>query len=132
MPITYDIDRTRGLVRTSCRGQVTLPEVLAHFDVPQQDPRRPSHLDVLLDLRELTTPPGAPQLRSVASRIGKVSGLSFGQCAIVVDRDLVFGLSRMFEAFAHAHFEEIQIFREPAAAEAWLANPPETPEGSEG
>ena len=132
MPITYDIDRARGLVRTSCTGQVTLPEVLAHFDVLQQDPRRPPHLDVLLDLRALATPPNSPQLRSVANRIGRVSGLTFGRCAIVVDRDLVFGLSRMFEAFAQAHFGEIQVFREPAAAETWLARGAETVEGGEG
>jgi hypothetical protein len=131
MPITYDIDHAGGLVRTSCIGQVALPEVLAHFDVLQQDPRRSSHLDVLLDLRELSTPPGSPELRSVANRIGRVSGLTFGRCAIVVDRDLVFGLSRMFEAFAHEHFEEIQVFREPAAAEAWLARAPKSAHGSE-
>ena len=131
MPIAYEIDPVRGLVRTSCTGQVALAEVLAHFDVLQRDPRRPAHLDVLLDLRALTTPPNPPQLRSVASRIGRVSGLTFGRCAIVVDRDLVFGLSRMFEAFAQDHFEEIQVFREPAAAEAWLARATQPPEESE-
>jgi len=131
MPITYRIDPNRGLVRTACTGLVTLPDVLAHFDVLQRDPRRTAHLDVLLDLRKLSSTPDSPQLRSVANRIGRVSDLTFGRCAIVVDRDLMFGLSRMFEAFAHEHFQEIQVFREPVAAEAWLARPTEGPEEGE-
>jgi hypothetical protein len=131
MPIAYDIDRARGLVRTSCSGQVMLPEVLAHFDQLQQDPQRSSRLDVLLDLRLLSTPPDAPKLRRVANRIGRVTDLRFGRCAIVADRDLVFGLSRMFEAFARAYFDAIQVFRDPAAAEAWVQRAPNGPQGRE-
>lgn len=121
MPITYDIDPVRGVVRTSCTGPVPVSEVLAHFDEPQRDPRRPAHLDVMLDLRGLSTPPNSPQLRSVANRIGRVAGFRFGRCAIVVDSDLIFGLARIFEAFARDHFEEIQVFRDADAAEGWLA-----------
>ena len=32
MPITYRIDRERGRIYTTCAGNVTLPEVVAHFD----------------------------------------------------------------------------------------------------
>ena len=40
--------------------------------------------------------------------------------AIVVDADVVFGVSRMYEVFAHEMGPEIQIFRDMDAARAWL------------
>lgn len=120
MPITYEIDTTRGLVRTRCTGQVFLPEVLAHFDQLQKEPLRPALLDVLLDLRGLETAPKGDQLRTVADRIGRVGLQSFGRCAILVDRDLLFGVARMFEAFANTQFQEVSIHRQPGDAEAWL------------
>jgi hypothetical protein len=40
MPLTYEIDSARAPVRTVCSGYVTLDEVLAHFAVRENDPRR--------------------------------------------------------------------------------------------
>jgi len=120
MPITYEIDRTRHLIRTTCYGEVRLPDVMAHFDALQKDPDRPDRLDVLLDLRDLATPPEAAQLQAVADRVSLVEGLVFGACAIVASKESMFGMSRMFEVLARAHFAAIKTFRDVASAEEWL------------
>jgi hypothetical protein len=120
MPITYEIDAPRGRIRTACVGVVTLPQVMAHFDALQRDPSRPDRLDVLLDLTEIETPPQAPQIRAVADRVGFLENLVFGPCAIVADREVVFGMARMFEVLARGHFAAIRTFRRRAEAEEWL------------
>lgn len=44
--------------------------------------------------------------------------------AVVVDRDLEFGLGRVYEALAQRETLELEIFRDPELALAWLREPP--------
>jgi hypothetical protein len=122
MPVTYEIDHQRNRIATRCFGDTTLSEVLEHFDALERD-RRPAHLDVLLDLTEQTNLPTAQQIQAAASRIGMAKWMiDFRSCAIVVSRDALFGMLRMFEVFAHPHFERLRVFRDCAEARAWLDN----------
>jgi hypothetical protein len=123
MPITYEIDVEHALVRTRCLGGVTLGEVFEHFAELRADPRTPAHFDVLLDQRELTSVPESEQLRAVAGEAAGFGGRErLGACAIVASADVLFGMSRMFEVFAEPFFAATRVFRELAAAEAWLAS----------
>jgi len=69
MPVLYEIDRDRALVRTTCAGFVTFEQVMAHFAALERDPRRRDMMDVILDLRQVTSMPETSQLRQVAERI---------------------------------------------------------------
>jgi hypothetical protein len=120
LPVTYRIDRDLGLIETACTGMVTMEEVLAHFDVLARDPSRPASADVLLSLAGMTLPE-APQLRTVADRIGWKPGFGFRHCAIVADSAVLYGIGRMFAAHAGAHFAEVAVFRDRDEAAAWLA-----------
>lgn len=120
MPIDYQIDLQRRRIRTTCSGWVTLDDVLAHFDLLENDPQCPPQLDVLLDLTTVTSLPEPFQLRSVAERIGAVTKVAFGLCAIVTSSDVLFGLSRMFEVYSQAYFEQTCVFRHLAEGAAWL------------
>ena len=120
MPVTYEIDAQKERIYTACTGQVTLPQVMAHFEALERDPARPRRLDVLLDLTGVSTLPEAPQMQAVADRVSLVEDLVFGACAIVADREALFGMARMFEVFARGHFAAIRTFRQRAEAEEWL------------
>jgi hypothetical protein len=48
--------------------------------------------------------------------------VEWGSCAIVVSRDILFGMSRVFLAFAEAQFANANVFRDLAEAEGWLAS----------
>jgi hypothetical protein len=123
MPVTYTIDATKRLIRTRCVGDVTFDEVVAHFRTLLQDPDVPNYLDVLLDLSELATLPETRQLENVAREVQKTrEKVRFGVCAIVAQRDALFGMMRMFEVIARKYFREIRAFREMGEAEAWLAS----------
>jgi len=120
--VTYEIDLKERLIRTQCTGHVTLAEVVAHFQELAADPACPSFLDVLLDLRTIDSLPNSGQLEAVTRAVRKVqSKVRFGVCAIVVERDVVFGVFRMFEVMAQDHFTAIRVFRALGDAEAWLA-----------
>lgn len=121
MPISYTIEKAAGLVRTRCYGEVTLAEVLNHFQILKDDPDRASHVDVLLDLRDVIQSPTADQIREASHGLEVLSGtLSFGYCAIVASRDVVFGLARMWAVFVERLFTQIEVFRSATEAEIWL------------
>ena len=120
MPITYLIDKERGRIVTTCSGHATLREVMAHFDELQRDPERPARLDVLLDLTGQLSLPNAPQVRAAADRVGFVTDLVFGACAVVAVRESLYGMARMFEVYARGHFAAIRTFRSRREAEEWL------------
>ncbi len=120
VPITYQIDVERRTVRTKCVGPVMLPDVIHHFRTLVQDPQCPDQADVFLDVSEVSSLPGTPQISSVVSQVKKIRGkLRFDALAILVTRDALFGMMRMFEALAQDYFRVTRTFR--VAAEAWLA-----------
>ncbi len=122
MPVIYQIDAARGLIRTKCVGNVTFPEVADHFRALEADPDCPGRLDVLLDLRETTSLPTDLQLKAVSEEIARIRRtVHFGACAIVASSDALFGTAKIFEVVAARVFRVTEVFRGPAAAEAWLA-----------
>jgi hypothetical protein len=121
MPISYEIDRERGLIWTRCIGVSTLEEVLAHFGELRSQPNLPEGMDVLLDLSEMTNAPERDQLRSVAGEVKDLTPkLRWGAIAIVAPTDLLFGMSRMFGIFSEGHFADTGVFRTIGEAERWL------------
>jgi hypothetical protein len=121
MAVTYQIDADQKLIRTKCSGQVTLQEVIDHFRQLGQDPLCTGHLDVALDLSETTSLPESSQLQIVRQEVKRVSEhVRFGACAIVANRDALFGMMRVFEATTQEYFETACVFRSATEAEAWL------------
>jgi hypothetical protein len=124
VPITYEIDRARGLMRTHCRGVVTFSEVVEHFRQLHADPEVPERIHVILDLRELRTSPDRDQLRAIASEVKDLKErLRWGALAIVAESDLLFGMSRVFGVFAEGYFSQINVFRSEPEALRWLEAP---------
>lgn len=121
MPISYQIDRTAALIRTRCYGHVTLHEVLGHFRDLRQESALPKRLDVFLDMHEVTSRPTAEEIRIASKEPGALQGtVTFGCCAIVVDRDALFGMARMWGILAEGSFVSVNVFRSTTEAEAWL------------
>jgi hypothetical protein len=123
VPVTYEIDRKLAVLRTRCAGDVSFAEVLRHFQELELDASLPPRLDVLLDLTQMSSIPESDQVRSVAGEVERLQQrIQWGACAIVASRDVLFGMSRMFEVFADGQFEDSQVFRGLEEAEHWLAS----------
>ena len=129
MPVTYKIDAERKIIRTKCTGNVTLQEVMDHFQCLSRDPNRPQRLDVFLDLSEAESLPDTRQIFLVVSELKRMRGeVRFDACAILAGRDALFGMMRVFEALAEECFRSTRTFRVAAEAEAWLSSQPASTE----
>ena len=100
---------------------MTFPEVADHFRQLEVDPECPPNLDVLLDLREITSLPTDLHLKAVSEEIARIRRVvRFGAVAIVASSDALFGTAKVFEVVAARVFRVTNVFRGPAAAEVWL------------
>jgi hypothetical protein len=125
MPITYSIDIPTALITTRCFGHVTLAEVQEHFRELARVWPPVDRLDVLLDLRDQTSLPGLRELQDVAKEIEvQIGSHRFGRCAVVTEREIVFGSMQMLEVLAGRYFEAFRVFRSSSAAVVWLAPKP--------
>jgi hypothetical protein len=125
VPITYTIDIPTALITTRCFGKVTLTEVQEHFRELARVWPPVDRLDVLLDLRDQESLPGLRELQEVATEIGvQIGPHRFGRCAVVTERELIFGSMQMLEVLAGRYFDAFRVFRSPTAALIWLAPKP--------
>jgi len=126
MPVLYEIDVNRRLVRTTCAGSVTFEQVMAHFAALERDPRRAGGvMDVMLDLRTITNIPETSQLRQVADRISPDNTeLKYGRLAIVAVNPEAVGLGRLFVQFAQGRFTAATVVGSLDEAERWLDSSP--------
>ncbi len=122
MPVAYEIDASRALIRTRCFGDCTFADVVGHFESLERDPALPREPDVLLDMSELGTLPKITELHEVVGLIQRLKPKTpLRHCAIVATRNAMFGLVRMFAVFAESQFRSVRVFRDRAEADAWLA-----------
>jgi hypothetical protein len=123
VPVTYSIDPTRQLIRTTCVRPLTFAQVIDHFRELNEDPACSGRLDVLLDVTDIDSLPDSSQLGAVGTAVIAIrKKVQFGSCAIVADRDALFGMMRVFEVKAGDYFEAIRVFRRMAEAEIWLSS----------
>jgi hypothetical protein len=121
MPISYQIELARGLIRTHAVGPATLEEVAEHLRQLEVDPQFQKPLDVLLDLTACTSLPDRYQLEGIANQLKSLGGRDrFRRCAIVAHRAAMYGMSRMFEVLAEEQFVATHAFQTVPEAEVWL------------
>jgi hypothetical protein len=125
MPVSYRIDPERRRIVTRCTGETTLPEILAHFEELERDPRVPAGADVLLDLMGMTMVPNLGQIRSAAERTGTAARkVRFGAIAIVSDGGDAVGMARAFGTLTAGHFTRSGVFSSRLEAETFLEAAP--------
>jgi hypothetical protein len=124
MTVQYQIDRSIRRITTRAFAELTIEEVLEHFDELSADSTYEPDLDVLLDLVDCETLPTIDQIRSAAGRVtADLSSLRFGRLAVVVVSDALFGMLRMFHTLSEAAFSDAQIFKDRDQALQWLGEP---------
>jgi hypothetical protein len=120
MPIHHTVDATQQHVHTTVSGTITTADIVRHLD----DAEREGTLDYseLIDVNGVTPPfLSAEEIRQTARRV--VSAMKSRRCgprAVVVNSIVIFGLTRMFAILVSEVFP-INVFRDTAQAEAWLA-----------
>ena len=98
-------------------GAVTLDEALAHHESLRSDPDFEPHLCQLSDARGVTSAVTSEGVQEIARKSPFGAG---SRRAIVVDSDLVYGVSRIYQARADQVGSEVRVFREIDEALAWI------------
>ena len=123
MEITTNIDKEAGLRTHKVTGIVSKNDLLAKLDDIYSIPDFQTEMNVLWDLRNA-------DLASFSSddihKIRDVVGYNWGtggtsRAALVVSRDIDFGLSRMYEmSLESITTSKLQVFRDIDEALTWL------------
>lgn len=119
MPIEYDIDSERPLVKITYVGPVTKQEILDHRQQLEDDPRQVLRYDAVVDLRYGTVDLSADDIRELAIA-ARARAWPQSRCAFVSPYDSTYGDLRMFEQWADRGPRQYRTFRTFRDACAWL------------
>ena len=122
MPATYTIDTDRKLITTRIWGAATEDEILDHGQRLSSDPRFRPDFRQLVDMSELTEIlVGSGLIRNASRNQFFSPGV---RRALVANSEAAFGMARMYAIASEDTGQTIQVFRDMAAAEAWLNQEP--------
>jgi hypothetical protein len=121
MPASYEIDKKRRLVISTCLDPLNLADGLAHQEKLLKDPDFDPSFFQIMDLTRVSfSGMEASDLRELAER----NVFSAQSCrAIVVSSNLVYGFGRMFEIHRENAGEHgIRVFQDLDEAVDWVLN----------
>lgn len=120
--ITYDILDAENLVRIRYEGSLDDAMMVEAYRSLYADPRWRPGMAEFVDVRG--SDPKGVTLTGL-SAVSKITAAALGEggeagrTAVVISKDVGFGMARMYEAVAMM-VETVQIFRDPDEAMAWL------------
>ncbi len=125
VPIAYQINEAAGRVTLEFLGAVTDADLMSTFHRLYQDPRHRLGMAELTDLRQVDrveiTGDGLQRLAETTAGLLDGRQISWKVAVVVPDtREVLFGLSRMYELLREGSPERVCVFRDLAEAERWL------------
>ncbi|MCK4539439.1 MAG: hypothetical protein KAV42_11640 [Candidatus Krumholzibacteria bacterium] len=122
MSVSYRIDRRSGVVLSKATGRVTYEDMLGTIKATINDTRRGSPYRELFDLRDVVEydidGDGIKKLVSYVTSRGRL--VRFGRVAYVPSKDMVYGIGRIFEAYASDVPLEFMVFGDIDQASSWV------------
>jgi hypothetical protein len=122
VPISYEIDQARGLVLSTAGGILTDGDILSLKARLLADPRWSPGMRELADVRAIerleVTTDGVRRMAGHDAAFAPAIG-SY-RLALVVPRDEVFGMARMYQMLTEPAVPYVGVFRDLAEAAAWL------------
>lgn len=121
MPITYCIDGDSGIIYWSVTGQTAWEDwidVLSRF---QNDPDRKKGNNILIDSRRHETVMTAESVKDLIPYARRFDNeLNGPKWAIVTNRDVAYGLARMFSTLCELEGIQVVVFRDMDEAQSWI------------
>ena len=118
MPISHQIDKALGVVFSTAEGVLTAQDILTHRQRIYEDLVFDPSYDELIDLRDVIEFPVS------STEMQKIAELPLfnekSRRAIVAEKDINFGMARMYEMLHDLEPDLIKVFRDLAEARRWL------------
>lgn len=124
MPIHRSIDNKSNLVTLVCSGTLIKGSIKAAFLEMLDDPEFRPGANVLWDFRGIQAEPPREQdilMFAAMVRENQARRGSGYKVAMIVDKDLYYGLIRMYQAYSDELPSDVKIFRSMEEASEWLA-----------
>ena len=123
MDWSINLEDTPGTIAVIVRGQWDMAEALEVLGSVWAEQARTAVHRVVWDLRELEiSDTSTSDLREIANRqLRDRPDLPEARAAIVVSRDLAFGMGRMVEAYLEGAPVDVHVFRDIPEALDWLS-----------
>ena len=125
MPFQFVIDIPANLIRETWTGSVCLENLFESCKLEWADPRYRKQMSMLSDFRAARIDITHEELRGFADFMGRQEAVQ--RHAIVVSRQVGFGLARMFTSLSEAsspYWDSLRVFFDFDEAERWVATPP--------
>ena len=124
MPYSLKIDSARRRVAFKATGVFSKDEVLGAIKDMLAHPEFRPGTDALIDLSEVEDVPlsGADVRDKVELDKALLTEIGNARWAFVATRDVVYGLTRMFQLLMNDTPIAVETFRDTRAAEAWLGD----------
>ena len=119
MPMTFQVDKAHGLLRSIGSGVLSTDDLLTYFAESRADPDYEPSMNRVMDLRGVTQLPSSDDIRSLAAFARTKAPVETARMAIIASSDLAFGVSMMFKAFV-GYGERLIVVRDEREAMAWL------------
>jgi hypothetical protein len=119
MPIALSFEEPSTFVACGS-GTVTLHEAQEMVARILEDERLGPGTALLGDIRALERAMPVSDVRFVATLFPRLTERGLGRVAIVADRSSIYGVARMFSAFAAMLRVDVCAFRQIEEAQAWL------------
>lgn len=120
MPISYAVDSERNFVLVTWQGDVTEDEYRAHLRTMLEDPDALRAGRCLTDVRQAHSLLSGAQLNAAATAeaIPRLAGRPW-KTAVLVGSTVNYGVARQYQILSESESSD-RVFRDPAAALAWL------------
>lgn len=124
MAVTYTYDHKENLIYTKFSGVITDEDLRQQAKAVAADPRIKPGVRELVDLRSVDSVEASTETLGFIILTDKAHRDKFEgmRIAIVATRDLLFGLSKIFEVLSDIENapSEVNVFRTMAEAKEWL------------
>ena len=118
MPASYRIDKSLGVVFTKGEGVLTGQDILTHEQRLREDQDFDPSYNQLIDLRDVIEFAASAAEMQTISRYHVSNEKS--RRAFVAEKDISFGMARMYEMLRDAAPDQITVFRDMAEARRWV------------
>ena len=119
MKAIFDIHEKDGALFISIEGDPTVSEIKQAID-RTRDNSGYRHMSRLWDFRNASFDFSAEELEEIASHASTTDSAP-SRVAMLVSKDLSYGVSRMYEAYRKNPVTDVKVFREESEALEWLA-----------
>jgi hypothetical protein len=119
MPLTYQIDGSKGIVRSVGTGMLSMLDLQQYFAATRADPQFDPAMHRLMDLRGVTQLPSSDDVRALAAFARTKAPTESARMAVIAPSDLAFGVSMMFKGFV-GFGDRLLIVRDEDEALRWL------------